>query len=138
MEEKHHYNGSFIFHYHPTNQGKVIKAFLQDVASDKLKSEARKNPWKSYSTLQKREAIETAEHVIKSSSPELIEAYLDPDRQKVGMDAEQSKQASVSLYHVMNLITKLVTYPADFDIKHDLACRVIKNSFGSVDFEDSI
>ena len=138
MEEMFHYKGYFIFYYHPTNQSRVIKAFLQDVVSDKLKKEARKNPWKSYSTLQKREAIELAEHVIKSSSPELLEAYLDPERLKVGMDTEQSKLASVSLYHVMNLITKLVTYPADFDIKHDLACRILKNSFGSVDFEDSI
>ncbi len=111
---------------------------MQEIATDRLKKEARKRPWKNYSLEQKRQAIELAERVIHRLSPELLEKYLDPDFQKGGLTAEENIKTSVSLYHVFNLIPKLITYPANFDIKKDLACRILKNSFGSVDFEDSI
>ncbi len=132
------YVGDYIFNYPRANQGNVIKAYLKDIATDSLKRAAKQHPWESFTTIQKREAIDFAEHTMRHFSPEVISLFLSPDYPKPGQDKEQSRLTSVGLYHVLNLIAKLITYPADFDIKHDLACRIIKESFGSVDFEESI
>lgn len=138
MTENFHYKGFFTFYYHPTNQGKVVKEYLREVVTERLKKEARKRPWKDYSLEQKRDAIDLARIAIQRLSPEMLAKYLDPEYQKGESTEEQNVQTSVSLYHVINLIPKLIVYPAQFDIKNDLACRILKNSFGSVDFEESM
>ncbi len=132
------YVGDYIFNYPKANQGNVIKAFLKDVATDRLKKAAKQHPWESFSVARKREAIEFAEHTIRQLSPESITLFLDPETPKPGQDEEQSMLTSVCLYHVMNLVAKLITVPADFDIKHDLACRIFNESFGAVYLEESI
>lgn len=138
MTENFHYKGFFTFYYHPTNQGKVVKEFLREVVTERLRKEARKRPWKDYSLEQKRDAVDLAKYAIHRLSPEMLAKYLDPEYQKGESTEEQNVQTSVSLYHVINLIPKLIVYPAQFDIKNDLACRILKNSFGSVDFEESM
>ena len=138
MFEEYHYKGNFDFYYHPTNQGKLIKEFLKDVATDKLRKEARKRPWKNYSSKEKRIAMEAGGFLVHYLSPRSLAKYLDPDYQKPDMSEEESLHLSVDLYHVLNHIVKLIIYPRNLNVKHDLACRVLKEVFDALDFEDSM
>lgn len=138
MIEQFHYKGNFEFYYYPTNQGKLIKDFLKDVATDKLKKEAKKRPWNSYSSQEKRAAINAAGVLFHYLSPEELAKYLDPDYLKEEMSEDDTVCSSVDLYHVMNLVAKLVLHPGYFNIKHDLACRILKDGFDTIYFEDSM
>lgn len=138
MIENYHYKGNFDFYYHPTNQGKLIKEFLRDVVTDKLRKEARKRPWKSYSRKEKLFAIQLVGHVIHKFSPQFVAKYLDPDYQKGEASEEVNIRTSVDLYHAMNHIAKNVIYPRYLNVKHDLACRALEDVIDALDFENSV
>lgn len=121
MYEQHHYKGFFNFYFHPTNQAKIAKKYLNNIFPPTSIKKSKKiaktlidfdtekflndntnllvNPLKFYKTELLKEYFER----INKEQPELIAIF----------------------YLLLDDVLKSITFPSEFNIENELAQNII-------------